>query len=283
MATKRLALRRPDRCTVCAADPPAGTVAVWDSTARTVTCQGCADQPHRTGVDESAPADLDPIAEPVLADLDRGQPGRSLAREYERRRAARERRTRERHPRIGGLLLALGGEPQHQAAFHQGAQGEQAVAESLEKRTADGPAIMLHNRRMPGGRGDIDHIAITPSGVFVIDAKDVAGRVEIQRPWFGQPKLLISGRDRTKYIDGLDRQVAATRHALTAAGHEEVAVQGVLCFTKADLPLIGTLEMRGHLLLYRKALAKRLTASGPHDTAAIDALAQCLAAALQAA
>jgi hypothetical protein len=136
---------------------------------------------------------------------------------------------------------------------------------------------------MPGGRGDIDHLAVAPTGVFVIDAKAVAGRVEIHRPWFGQPKLLIGGRDRTKYVDRLDRQVAAVRQALMASRHEEVVVQGVLCFTKADLPLLGTLQMRGHLLLYRKALAKRLNAAGPHDAPAIDALARCLAAALPAA
>jgi hypothetical protein len=52
-----------------------------------------------------------------------------------------------------------------------------------------------------------------------------------------------------------------------------------LCFTTADLPL-GTLKMRGHLLLYRKALAKRLDADGPLQLAAIDTLAHTLVVAL---
>jgi hypothetical protein len=43
-----------------------------------------------------------------------------------------------------------------------------------------------------------------------------------------------------------------------------VPVQGVLCFTAAaDLPVLGKLTIRGHLLLYRKALSKRLNAEGP--------------------
>jgi hypothetical protein len=66
-----------------------------------------------------------------------------------------------------------------------------------------------------------------------------------------------------------------------ASSWVSVPVHGVLCFTAAaDLPLLGKLTIRGHLLLYRKALSKRLNAEGPLQLAAIDALAQTLAAAL---
>ncbi len=203
-----------------------------------------------------------------------------MTREYERRKNNRESRTREAHPRIGGLLLALREPPQHESAFHRGDLGEQAVAQSLEQRIADGPAIILNDRRMPGGRGNIDHLAVVPTGVFVIDAKDIKGAVRVARPLFRAEKLLVSGRDRTKLIDGLDRQVAVARNALDDNGHPDVPVQGVLCFTKADLPVLGTLKMRGHLLLYRRALAKRLNANGPLGPPTIDALGHALAAAL---
>jgi hypothetical protein len=165
-------------------------------------------------------------------------------------------------------------------AFHRGDLGEKAVAESLERRTAGAPTILLHNRRMPGGRGDIDHVAVTPTGVYVIDAKDLRGKVRIARPLFGADKLLVSGRNRTKLIDGLDRQVAVVRAVSDGNGHPDVPVRGVLCFTKADLPLLGTLKMRGHFLLYRKALAKRLNADGPLGAAAVDELARTIAGAL---
>ena len=220
------------------------------------------------------------VAEASLTALDRGQPGASLAREHERRKSNREAHTREAHPHIGGLLLALREPPQHETAFHRGEVGEKAVAASLEERTANGPTVLLHNRRMPGGRGDIDHLAVAPTGVFVIDAKDIKGKVSIASPLFGAEKLLISGRNRTKLIDGLDRQVAVVRAALDNSGNPGVPVQGVLCFTKADLPLLGTLKMRGHLLLYRKVLAKRLNADGQLQSDAIGALAHILVQAL---
>ena len=272
MPSRLLNLRWPDVCVVCDSALSAGTRAWWDGAARTVTCVTCRET-------TAEPAS----AETVRPVLDRGQPGASVAREYQRRKRNRETRTRKAHPRIGGLLLALRGTPQHELAFHRGELGEQAVAASLQKRTADSPTIILNDRRMPGGRGNIDHLAIAPTGVFVIDAKNIKGKVRVARPLFGAAKLKVSGWDRTKLIDGLDRQVSAVRDALAAGGHAEVPVQGVLCFTTADLPLLGTLKMRGHLLLHRKALAKRLNASGTLQPPAIKALAQILAVALPAA
>jgi Nuclease-related domain len=269
MPSRVLKLRRSDVCCACDAVLPAGTRAGWDAATRKVTCVACLET-------ATAPA----LADAMAPALDRGRPGDSIAREHERRRRNREARTREAHPRIGGLLLALGKPPQHETAFHRGFLGEEAVAASLEQRTADGPAILLHNRRMSGGRGDIDHVAIAPTGVFVIDTKAVKGKVHVARPLFGAEKLTVSGRDRTKLIDGLDRQVDAVRAALDRNGRPDVPVQGALCFTRADLPLLGTLKMRGHLLLYRKALAKKLNADGPLGPPAIDTLARALAAAL---
>jgi hypothetical protein len=266
VASRILRLRRPDVCVVCGMALPAGSRAGWDAAARTVTCMPCLE-----GV--AMPA----VAGAGLREIDRGRPGASIAREYERRKRNREAATLQAHPRIGGLLLALREPPQNETAFRRGALGEKEVAESLERRTAGGPAVLLHNRRMPGARGDIDHLAVAPAGVFVIDAKAIKGRVRIQKPLFQADRLLISGRNRTRLIDGLDRQVAVVRSALDAGVRQGVPVQGALCFTKAELPMLGTLKMRGNLLLYRKALARRLNAEGPLAPIAIDAIARTLA------
>ena len=266
VAGRALKLRRGDICTRCGAGLLAGTQAWWDRDTRAVTCTPCWGDANTSPV--PAPAPLDP-----------GQPGASLDREHQRRKHRRERRTREAHPHIGALLLALGSAPRHEAVFQQGAIAERAVAESLANRTDPDRVMTLHNRRMPGGRGDIDHLAMTPTGVWVIDTKDWSGKVEIDKPWFGTPRLLIRGRDCTKLIVGLERQIAAVSTALDRGGHESIAVQGALCFTKADLPFFKTLTFRGHLLLYRKALAKRLNTDGPLSQVTIEQLARDLASA----
>ena len=206
--------------------------------------------------------------------VDRGRAGASAGREYERRKVQREARTRAAHPIIGDALLAVRGQPQHETAFRRGAAGEAAVAESLERRVEGGSAILLHDRRMPRGRGNIDHLAVAPAGVFVIDAKDWSGKVRVATPLLGASKLLIAGRDRTSLIEGLERQVVAVHDTL---GSADVPIHSVLCFTKADLPLLGVTRIRGHVLLYRKALAKRLNASGPLGSDEIESLARQLA------
>jgi hypothetical protein len=133
---------------------------------------------------------------------------------------------------------------------------------------------------MPGSRGNIDHLAIAPTGIYVIDAKAHQGKVRIQNPLFGTAKLTINGRDCTKLLDGLDGQIAAVRKALPQDLGVSIQVQGALCFTTADLPFRRTQTMRGHLLIYRRALAKRLNAQGPLTSQMIETIASALATTL---
>lgn len=39
---------------------------------------------------------------------------------------------------------------------------------------------MLHDRRVPDTRGNIDHIIVAPAGVFVVDAKNHKGKIGIR-------------------------------------------------------------------------------------------------------
>lgn len=138
---------------------------------------------------------------PDSGNLDLGTPAASARRQHERRRAAREAATRERHPHIGKLLLRLGEPPAHERSWRTGAIGEEEVARHL---AADSPEVpVLHDRRMPGSRANIDHIAIAPSGVLVIDTKRLKGKVEVRKPLCGSEKLLVAGRDKTKLVESL--------------------------------------------------------------------------------
>jgi hypothetical protein len=243
---------------------------VVNARAKEVTCARCHDDKAAT----PARARASP------AELDRGQAGASAGRERERRRAVREAKVREEHPRIGDLLLKVRRAPQREAAFASGEVGELAVGAMLDKRAAKGPSIVLHDRRMPRGRGNIDHLAVCPSGVFVIDAKQYSGKVRVEDLGFRGVKLMIAERDRTTLIDGLERQMSVVRDALATHGHDDVPVQGVLCFTTGELPRFKTLEIRRQLLLTRRGLAKRLDADGALQPSAIEPIAHALAAAL---
>lgn len=190
-----------------------------------------------------------------------GVAGASARREFERRRSARERKLRERHPKLGGLLFALREVPAHERDWEQGAAGEERVAASLAKRCSS-EVLLLHDRRVPPGSGNIDHLAIAPSGVWVIDSKTHEGAVAVERHLLAKPRLLIRGRDETKLIEGLHRQVRAVRE-IAAGLDPNVQVHGALCLTVAELPPSRTLSVAGYPLLRPPGLAKRLNEPGP--------------------
>jgi hypothetical protein len=199
-------------------------------------------------------------------ELDLGTPGGSARREYERRRQKREAATRERHPRIGGLMLKLQNAPADEASWDTGATGEETLAVHLAKTCPE--VIVLHDRRMPRSRANIDHLAVAPSGVFVIDAKRYKGKIEIRKPFFGDPRLVIKGRDKTKLVEGLARQREAVRAAF-AQTMPEMPVHACFCFLNpagqaggSGLPLLRTLSIDDMPLFYPRKLSKRLNAPG---------------------
>ena len=212
--------------------------------------------------------------------LDAGGAGGSARREYERRKANREARTRLKHRRIGGLLLALQGAPQHEQAWDRGSEGEERVAMRLTKLCGNG-VILLHDRRIVGRRTNIDHIAVAASGVWVIDTKRYKGKVRVVKPLLGKAKLTIAGRDRSAFADGLAGQVAAVQSAVGGLGFD-VRVTGAFCFVDAELPLLGT-TFRGYPLLYPRPLARRIRRGGGLSPDQVAAVAAHLASGFPAA
>jgi hypothetical protein len=189
-----------------------------------------------------------------------GTAGASARREHERRKAKRESGVRERHPRIGGVILALQDAPQHETAWARGGAGEELVAQALAKRCPDIP--VLHDRRIPGSRANIDHIAVAPTGVWVIDAKRYKGKLQVAKPLFGKPTLKVAGRDKTKLVEGLAKQVELVTAAVAAIG-SDTPVHGCMCFVDTELPMFGTPSISGFDIVGRRGLAKRLNAAGP--------------------
>lgn len=212
MPSKRMALKRPDRCVDCGADLAAGTNAEWDSRHRTVTCLTCVDAQTERPAAIPASSTPEPVPAPSSADdlsadedcgaqptpIDVGIPGASAHKEHQRRKAKREAQLEEKWGtgRVGRIAKALSDDPQTTRASKEGAVGEERVAQILEERLGD-QAVLLHDRKVPGTRGNIDHIAIGPSGVWIIDAKRYKGRVEKRDKggWFTSDlRLYIGGR-----------------------------------------------------------------------------------------
>lgn len=258
---KQMRLRYAGVCRVCGAPLPPGTEAIYETETKTVRCLEC--------VSGAACEDLEPPDEDS-SPTESGVAGSSARREYDRRKTKDEERLREKWGRLGGLAVALSDERQSTKAWERGAIGEERLGARLDSLATDGIAI-LHDRRIPGSKANIDHVAITRRGIWVIDAKRYKGRPELKvdggilRPRV--EKLLVGRRDCTKLLDGVLKQVGHVRDLVG-----DVPVTGALCFVEADWPLIGgAFATRGVHVLWPKRLAKLLAeeTAGDVDVAAM--------------
>jgi hypothetical protein len=137
-----------------------------------------------------------------------GRPGRSADAYYRRRRAAEWSLYFRQLPlRLFGVVAAglLSGVAAHEVApasagwlaalttigigwrlrfrisedarnWRRGARGERRTARKLDRLTDHG-WIIFHDLAVPGSRANIDHLAVGPSGIFLIDSKNWRGRL----------------------------------------------------------------------------------------------------------
>ena len=269
-AVKRMRLRYAGTCSRCGTPLEAGVTADYDPTSKTVACVGC---PARRALPEPAEATaapkhaITPDAPPELEVVD-GTAGGSAVREFDRRHHARQQRVQANHPKIGKFLLAVFDDPPSTRAWATGAVGEQQLGGMLAGIA--GPTVrVLHDRRIPRTTANIDHLVVCSSGVFVVDAKryrDARPELRVEggliRP--RQELLMVGGRDRTKLVDGVHKQLGLVRAAL--ADEADVPVCGVLCFVDADWPLIGgSFTVQGVSVMWPKKLKALLAEAGPLD------------------
>jgi hypothetical protein len=76
-------------------------------------------------------------------------------------------------------------------AWRRGAVGERRTARMLDPLERHG-WVVLHDLALPGSHANIDHLAIGPGGVFVIDSKQYRGRFQLDpsgRLWHGRHSL----------------------------------------------------------------------------------------------
>ncbi len=262
MADKRMKLRYAGVCRLCGAELPARVEAIYERSTRTVRCLSC----------EFTKPDLEteqPEAPGMVRKPGSGVAGASARREYERRRARDEERLRQKWGWFGGIAVALADEKQSTKAWEIGAVGEERLGARLDSLASDSIAV-LHDRRIPGSRANIDHLVVTPGGVWVIDAKRYQGRPQLRveggvfRP--RAEKLFVGQRDRTSLVDGVIKQIEIVKGLLG-----DVPVTGALCFVGAEWPLIGgAFTTRGVYALWPKCLGKLLVeSSGSVDVAAV--------------
>jgi hypothetical protein len=201
-------------------------------------------------------------------------------RTYQARRAADQRARQTVDSNLEGVANSLKVDPQETLKWAKGARGEEKLAATV----ADVPRLMaLHDRRVRGTRGNIDHLLVGPAGVFVVDSKNRRGVVQVRDVGglFGETdlRLIIRGQDRSKLARDMDWQVRAVKEGLTDAGVQPLPpVIPVLCFVASDYPLLWPAEeFEGVRLESLRTIKDLVVRANVLDSAAIDRIYRTLA------
>jgi Nuclease-related domain len=255
---RKLRLRYPATCASCGIALSKGAEAVWDPASKTVTCLACVPD----------------------GQVDSGTPGASAAAEGARRT---ERKVDEVRRKYGDHAAEVAREMAGRdaaASWRRGSEGESWLAHHIDQEVGD-RVIALHDRLIPGTRGNVDHIFVSQTGVWVVDAKAYKGKVvrrEIGPLWRRDNELYIGGRNRTSLAKGVVRQVDAAIAALRAdQSLHGTDVHAVLCLVASEWRLFDAPFQIGNVwVMYPGALKKRLRKSGPLSREAMERIARRL-------
>jgi hypothetical protein len=213
------------------------------------------------------------------SELDLGTAGASARAEFLRRRGSDDRRRREMFGKhLAPLIRVIAGERQSTTAWERGGRGEEMVGAYLGQRVG-AVGVLLHDRAIPGRRANIDHIAVVPSGVWVIDTKQYRGHVQRRERgrWFtSHPALVVNRRDRTDLITSALRQMALVERTVGAAA----PLHAVLCFNGIERSWLSRpFTINGVSVTWARRLGRSLCQPGPLVPTAIIALAGRIATA----
>ena len=152
------------------------------------------------------------------------------------------------------------------SSTRKGLEGEQSVAAELSHLNDE--FLLLNDVMLPGGRGNIDHILIGPTGVFVFETKNYSGKyVCYGDRWFFQGV-------RQKYdVPSVSAQAKNNAHTLASLLHTSgftVDVNPVIVFTHSSVqlwlhyPTVPVLKL-GAVCNFLLTQQPRFQLSGPYS------------------
>jgi len=156
---------------------------------------------------------------------------------------------------VGALALAQGSAFLHRStvrAWGVGAEGERRTASHLELLREEG-FVILHDRKVTGYGGNLDHLVIGPTGLWAIETKNLAGKVVIRGD-----TLRIGGHRRDKIIDQVKQEATIIQVVLGESLAERgLRVTPVICLHRGELPFFNK-TVRGVRLASGRQLVKML-------------------------
>jgi hypothetical protein len=133
-----------------------------------------------------------------------------------------------------------------------GAEGERSTAAVLEPLRAEG-FVILHDRKVTGYGGNLDHLVIGPTGLWAVETKSLRGKVVIHGA-----TLRIGGHRRDEIIDQVKQEATIVQVVLGQSLAERgLRVTPVICLHRGELPVFNK-TVRGVRLASGRQLVKLL-------------------------
>lgn len=271
----KIVVKRVGSCAECGAVIPLGSQAWWDPNFRILTCLS-----HFR---------VDPSPQPKSEEgQDFGAAGGSaqaMQRKFQDQDQKRTNREREiftvNHPFLSRYITTKSTTSHQAKVWAKGAEGEIEVGRALDNLGKKYGFLVIHDRLMPKSRANIDHMAVTSTGIFIIDAKYYQGRIEVrgilEKFVGGQSQLWIGNRNRTSLLDGMNKQVLAVEKVLEHAD-VKFPVLGALAFYNARwvLPTFLRPNSVNGILVNSKGLDHIFRKLAPNDPQEVARIAELL-------
>lgn len=142
--------------------------------------------------------------------------------------------------------------------------------------------IILNDRQVPGGSGNIDHIVVASSGVWIIDTKFWEGKVEYKGAsgfFDANERLFFDGKDCTYLADNIYAQVIPIAELLN---DRSIPIRPAIVFGNAEWKStlrVATSKPYRHnnvVIAWPKALIAEIQRSGPIDAPHLSSIGRYL-------
>ena len=175
---------------------------------------------------------------------------------------------------VAGLVRRLKGPEARRREV--GAAGERRVASELAVLEGEGWRL-LHDRRLPGRRANVDHVAVGPGGVWVIETKCWSGRIDVG------PGAVRQGRRRADAV--LDQVWEQTRAVSALVAEFGVDARPIVCIAGGELSIgrdrsgrraMGPVEFHAPDALVRRLRLAPVVLSPAQAASVADVIARAL-------
>ena len=257
---------RMSNCAMCNSRFPTGTAMYWSKKGKKVCCT----------------LDFEILQYQVSNVRESGLAGRSAQERGVQVRALVTKRYKDKYGVLLGGFLDLWNEGKDEKSekWFKGSKGEKNLASKLQKYSDSHGYKSLHDRKMPRSKGNIDHILITDRGIFVIDAKNFSGKIEIRSPKnmnFEAPKTLyVSGYKKANLLSAVRYQSEAVKVVLAKSG-VDVPVFAVLDFLDAPWPRWEKIQALHGVLVGSGGFVEAVESQPPQESIEISRLFKLLA------